>query len=148
MSERRYTHTARLRVRYADTDKMGIVYYGKYFEYFEVARTELLRVCGLPYREIESRGFALPVKEATAKYHRGATYDELLRIEVAMPHLSGPKLEISYSIFAEEGESLLVEGHTTLVFIDQSTGRPCRPPQFFLDALERYSITTSADNTL
>jgi acyl-CoA thioester hydrolase len=137
MSER-LSHTAYVRVRYADTDKMGIVYYGKYFEYFEAARTELLRVCGLPYSVIEERGFALPVRAASARYTRGAKYDDLLRIEVSMPEVHGARLEISYRIFTEDDAQPIVEGETTLVFVEQSSGRPCRPPEFFHDAIKHY----------
>ncbi len=131
-------HTSRIRVRYADTDKMGIVYYGKYFEYFEVARTELLRECGLPYSVIEAAGYGLPVSEASARYYRGAKYDDELRITARIPSIPGPRLAIDYEVRLAGGE-LLAEGKTTLVFVSNETGRPTRPPQIYKDALERYA---------
>ena len=133
------THETLLRVRYADTDTMGIVYYGTYLEYFEVARTEMLRAAGLPYAELEARGYALPVREAQARYERGARYDDLLRITTSLEPNDGPRLRISYEIRLEADGALIATGETTLVFVSKETGRPVRPPQYYFDALERYS---------
>lgn len=138
MSELLFEHTAEIRVRYADTDKMGVVYYGKYFEYFEVARTEMLREYGLPYAELEATGVMLPVSEASAKYLKGAQYDDLLRITCRMPHRPSPRLEISYEVRRKENNELLVTGETTLVFVDASTGRPTRPPKTYLERVEHH----------
>jgi len=132
-------HVTHIRVRYADTDQMGIVYYGKYFEYFEVARTELLRACGLPYKTIESAGFGLPVTEANAKYIRGAKYDDLLRITARIPATVGSRLEIDYLVHLEETNELIAEGKTTLVFVSHTTGKPSRPPEIYREALKRFS---------
>lgn len=131
------TYTAKVRVRYADTDQMGVVYYGKYFEYFEVARTEMLRSIGLPYRTIEEQGFQLPVLEASARYYKGATYDDLLAIECTMDATVRPKLEISYRILLDGSQELLATGATTLAFIDATTGKPARPPMIYREAIER-----------
>lgn len=138
MSELRFEHTAEIRVRYADTDKMGVVYYGKYFEYFEVARTEMLREYGLPYAELEANGVMLPVSEASAKYFRGAKYDDLLRITCTMPHRASPKLEIEYVIRRGDSEEVLVTGMTTLVFVDIASGKPTRPPRSYTDRVEHH----------
>jgi acyl-CoA thioester hydrolase len=132
-------HTTKIRVRYADTDQMGMVYYGKYFEYFEVARTELLRASGLPYAEIEAAGFWLPVSEASARYIRAAKYDDLLRIIAKMPIAISPRLDITYEIRLDTTGELIAEGATTLVFVSSATGKPTRPPQFYRDALERQT---------
>ncbi len=132
-------HITKIRVRYADTDQMGMVYYGKYFEYFEVARTELLRACGLPYAEIEAAGFWLPVSDASAKYLRAAKYDDLLRIVAKMPATISPRLDITYQIRLDETEELIAEGATTLVFVSSATGKPTRPPQMYRDAIERLA---------
>lgn len=131
-------HTTYLRVRYADTDKMGVVYYGKYFEYFEVARTEMLRECGLPYAEIEASGFGLPVLSASAKYIKGAKYDDFLRITATMEAKASTRLDISYLVYHESTGELVAEGATTLVFVATTTGRPSRPPAIFVEALTRY----------
>jgi len=129
------SHTTTIRVRYADTDKMGIVYYAKYLEYFEVARTELLRSLGLPYREIEDRGFALPVAGASIKYYKGAVYDNELLITASMTPKHSPRIEIHYEIRLNGEKELIAEGETTLVFVDAATGKPTKAPQFYLDAI-------------
>jgi acyl-CoA thioester hydrolase len=132
-------HITHIRVRYADTDQMGIVYYGKYFEYFEVARTELLRACGLPYKTIEAAGFGLPVTAASAKYIRSAKYDDLLRITARIPTSVGSRLEIDYLVNLNETGELIAEGSTTLVFVSHATGKPSRPPEIYREALSRFS---------
>ena len=128
-------HTTRLRVRYADTDKMGIVYYAKYLEYFEVARTELLRHLGLPYRVLEEQGFALPVADASVKYFKGAVYDDELLITATITPNNSPRLEISYKISRSDDNTLIAEGTTTLVFTDGKSGKPVRPPKSYLEAV-------------
>ncbi|PIS44167.1 MAG: acyl-CoA thioesterase, partial [Ignavibacteria bacterium CG08_land_8_20_14_0_20_37_9] len=89
-------HISTIRVRYADTDKMQFVYNGKYLEYFEVGRTELLRSLGLPYSEVEEQGYQLPVVEASVKYKSPAHYDDLLEIETMVKELPDPKFRIHY----------------------------------------------------
>jgi acyl-CoA thioester hydrolase len=134
-------HVTKIRVRYADTDQMGMVYYGKYFEYFEVARTELLRACGLPYAEIEAAGFWLPVSDASIKYVRSAKYDDLLRVIARMPASVSPRLEISYEVRLDTTDALIAEGATTLVMVSSATGKPTRPPQIYRDAIERHTTS-------
>src|SRR3989339_252171 len=92
------TNAAEIRVRYADTDKMQFVYNGKYLEYFEVGRTELLRSLGLPYSVVENNGYQLPVIEASVKYKSPAHYDDLLEIETVVAELPNPKFRIHYVI--------------------------------------------------
>jgi acyl-CoA thioester hydrolase len=132
-------HVTHLRVRYADTDQMGIVYYGKYFEYFEVARTEMLRACGLPYATIEAAGFRLPVADAKAKYLRGAKYDDLLRVTASMNNEPATRLEIRYDVHLEDTSELIAQGETTLVFVSSATGKPSRPPEIYVKALAQHS---------
>ncbi len=129
------SHTTTIRVRYADTDQMGIVYYAKYLEYFEVARTELLRELGLPYRTLEESGFALPVAEAAIKYFKGATYDDELLVTASLEPQNSPRLEISYVIERSSDNQKIVEGTTTLVFTAKESGRPVRPPEQYLKAV-------------
>ncbi|HYM20921.1 MAG TPA: thioesterase family protein [Candidatus Kapabacteria bacterium] len=129
------SHTTRLRVRYADTDQMGIVYYAKYLEYFEVARTELLRELGLPYRTLEEEGFALPVADASIKYFKGATYDDELLVTATIAPKNSPRLEILYSITRSGDSAPIAEGSTTLVFTDKENGKPIRPPAKYLQAV-------------
>lgn len=129
------SHATTLRVRYADTDQMGVVYYAKYLEYFEVARTEFLRIHGLPYRALEESGYMLPVADATIKYFKGATYDDELIITASLEPEYSPRLRITYSVRRQGDDALIVEGATMLVFTDKTTGKPVRPPKSYLDAV-------------
>ena len=129
-------HVSQIRVRYADTDQMKFVYYGKYFEYFEQGRSDFMRSIGLPYTEIESHGVYLPVIEAYAKYRQSARYDELLNVETVVPEMPVARVRIEYKITRDgEGEPL-VEGYTVHSFINVSTGKPTRAPSMFIHALE------------
>lgn len=115
---------AEYRVAYADTDKMGFVYYGNYLVYFERTRTELMRQQGLTYRELEAMGIALPVIEAHLKYHAPAHYDDVLSFHGRVTALQGVRLTIACEV--RRGDTLLAEGYTTLAFMDAATGRPKR----------------------
>ncbi len=124
-----------VRVRYADTDKMGVVYYSNYAVFYEVGRTEMFRSLGVPYSSLEEQGIALPVVELVCHYHRSAHYDELLDVEVTIPERPTAKIKIDYKIFNEEGV-LLNDGSTTLVFLDIKSGRPIRAPKEVLDRID------------
>ena len=119
-------NTTQYRVCYADTDQMGVVYYANYFMLFERARTELLRLNGLSYKEIEEQGFMLPVLDAHAKYHRPARYDDLLDVTARVVEFDGLKLKTACEV--KRDGVLLVDGDVTLVFLNAKTGRPARPP--------------------
>lgn len=119
--------TTQYRVCYADTDQMGVVYYANYFMLFERARTELLRLNGLSYKQIEEQGFMLPVLDAHAKYHRPARYDDLLDITARVIEFDGLKLKTACEV--KRDGILLVDGDVTLVFLNAQTGRPSRPPE-------------------
>jgi acyl-CoA thioester hydrolase len=114
------------RVPYADTDKMGVVYYANYLVYFERLRNELLRESGLPYAEFESRGLMLPVVEAHCRYHAPAGYDDLLTIVGWIAEARGPRLTIRCEV--RRDGILLVSGHTVHACVDIRTRRPVRPP--------------------
>ncbi len=129
-------HTTLLRPRYADTDQMKFVYYGKYFEYFEQARSELLRAIGITYSEIESHGYLLPVIEASAKYKRPVHYDEEIRIETTMPEMPVARIRLEYRIYRGDEPEPVAEGYTVHSFISAATGKPARAPQFFLHVVE------------
>jgi acyl-CoA thioester hydrolase len=125
-----------IRVRYADTDAMKFVYYGKYFEYFEQGRSELLRSIGLPYTEIEKQGIYIAVIEAFAKYRKSARYDDLLTVETSVSEMPVARVRIQYRIFLEGESEPIVEGYTIHSFLNESTGRPTRPPAMFLQTLQ------------
>ena len=127
-----------IRVRYADTDKMQFVYNGKYLEYFEVGRAELLRSIGLPYSEVEKRGYQLPLIEAGLKYKQPAKYDELLEVEAINRELYSAKVHIEYIVSKKETGEIVAEGFTTHMFIKSDSKKPTRPPQFYIDALKEF----------
>lgn len=112
----------KIRVRYQETDQMGVVYYGNYFTWFEVGRTELLRSTGSSYREMESTGVFLPVVEATCHYKSPARYDDLLTIKTSISKLSVARIVFAYTMVGEDGR-LVVEGSTTHAFVS-SEGKP------------------------
>ena len=113
------------RVPYADTDKMGVVYYANYLVFFERARNELLRSVGLPYAVMEEEGLMLPVIEAHCHYRRPARYDDLLEIHACVKEIKGARVNIACEV-RRDGE-LLVEGHTIHACVNPQ-GRPIRPP--------------------
>ena len=122
-----FVHEIKLRVRYAETDQMGVVWHGNYLQYFEDARTEALRVLGWSYRDMEKDGVMLPLVEAHLFYHRPATYDELVTVKVSVLEAPTARLRFDYEVLNERGEQL-VTGHTVLGCVDVATRRPCRPP--------------------
>lgn len=123
-----FEHQTQLRVRYAETDRMGVVWHGNYLQYFEHARTEALRACGGSYRNLEESGVMLPVVEVGIQYFKPAGYDDLLTVTTRVNDRPGARLRFDYEIRNDEGE-MVASGHTVLAFIDAATRRPCRPPQ-------------------
>jgi acyl-CoA thioester hydrolase len=126
-----------LRVRYAETDKMGVVYYGNYPQYYEVGRVECLRRLGTSYKALEENGFYMPVASMNICYHKPAFYDDNLRIRTTVKEMPGVRMDFFYEIFNEKDE-LLNTGETTLVFMSEETHRPSRPPSWFLELLKAY----------
>lgn len=132
-----YTSTTKIRVRYAETDMMGYVYYGNYATYFEVARVEAIKKLGFSYRRMEDEGIALPVLEFSIKYYKPAFYDDELRIETTISELPKARISFTYQTFNEKNE-LINEAATTLVFINKNTQRPCAAPDDFIEAMKAY----------
>jgi acyl-CoA thioester hydrolase len=118
---------SRVRVRYAETDQMGVVYYSNYFVWFEVGRTDLLRDSGLTYRELEAEGVSLPVIEAHCEYHRPARYDDDLEIVTTGALLSPVRVEFTYRIVKSQDGAELATGRTVHAVLDRD-GSPCRLP--------------------
>jgi acyl-CoA thioester hydrolase len=131
-------HFTELRVRYADTDQMRFAYNGKYFEYFEVGRTEMMREVGLPYEVIEKSGFFMPVIETKIHFFAPAFYDELLVIETRVEKLPIVKVHIDHVIKAKERDVVICKGYVELAFLDAKTNRPTRAPKLFIDAVKKY----------
>jgi acyl-CoA thioester hydrolase len=119
------------RVTYADTDAMGVAYHSNYFKWFEMGRTEYLRNLGIPYKEIEKKGFLLPVVSAYCKYIKPARYDDLLRIETMFTEVKRASIKIHYEIFLEDSEIELVNGYTMHALTDKE-GKIRRIPDFII----------------
>ncbi|MDZ4666995.1 MAG: thioesterase family protein [bacterium] len=126
-----------LRVRYAETDQMGYVYYGNYAQYYEVARVEALRQIGLSYKMFEDQGVMMPVLDLNCKYLKPAKYDDLLTIKTIINKLPGVRIEFNYEVYNEAGV-LLNRGETTLVCINMLSQRPCNAPAILLEKLLPY----------
>jgi acyl-CoA thioester hydrolase len=118
-------HEISIRVRYAETDRMGLLHHATYFVYFEMGRTELLRQRGLSYREIEDAGHFLVIVDLGCKYKRPAYYDDLLTLRTTVKRVTHVKIEHVYQVL-RDGQ-ILAEGHSTLACVDRE-GRPQRLP--------------------
>ncbi|MEL1243932.1 thioesterase family protein [Flavobacterium sp. DGU11] len=127
-------HEFNIRVRYAETDQMGVVYHGNYAQYFEMGRVEWLRNLGLSYSFMEKNGIMLPVVSLTINYKKPARYDDLLTVRTIFKKQSSVKIEFDYEIYSEMGE-LLTTGNSVLVFVNMETGRPVLPPDYVLEKI-------------
>ncbi|MFN8436781.1 MAG: thioesterase family protein [Cytophagales bacterium] len=132
-----FVNETQLRVRYAETDQMGYVYYGNYATYLEVARVESLRKIGVTYSELEHNGIMMPVLEYKTKYIRPAKYDQLLTIKTIIKELPKIRIVFEYEIYNEDNE-LLNKAETTLVFVDASTMKPIQTPETVTNQLKQY----------
>jgi len=128
-------HEFKVRVRYAETDQMGVVYHGNYAQYFEMGRVEWLRNLGLSYKFMEENGIMLPVVSLTLNYKKPARYDDLLTVRTILKKQESVKIEFDYEIYNEGGE-LLTIGNSVLVFVDMKTGRPVTPPDYVKEKLK------------
>lgn len=125
-----------IRVRYAETDQMGVVYHGNYAQYFEMGRVEWLRNMGISYKYMEENGVMLPVVTLTMNYKKPARYDDLLRVKTIYKSQTSVKIEFDYEIYNEKNE-LLTTGYSMLVFVDVKSGRPTLPPKYLVASLEK-----------
>ena len=121
-------HIYKVRARYADTDPMGVVYHGRYFEWFEAARTELLRDEGMPYLKMEEDGISLPVVEVYCRYRRSVIYDEAVRVKTTIGELTRSRIRLDYEIIGEKENETRVQGYTIHCYLD-GQGRPIRAPK-------------------
>ncbi len=126
-----------LRVRYAETDRMGYVYYGNYAQYFEVARVESLRQLGFTYKKMEDDGIILPVAEYHIRYMKPAYYDDLLTIFTTITAMPAVRLQFEYETYNAQN-MLLNRASTTLVFLSKETMKPCTAPAHFSESLKKY----------
>jgi acyl-CoA thioester hydrolase len=127
-------HEILVRVRYAETDQMGVVYHGNYAQYLEMGRVEWLRNMGVSYKTMEESGIMLPVVSLNMNYKKPARYDDLLTIKTILKSQSTVKIEFDYEIYNEKLE-LLTIASSVLVFVDMKTGRPTTPPDYIKEKL-------------
>ncbi len=117
------TSEIQTRVRYAETDQMGLVYHANYYVWFEMGRTEHFRLLGLPYVELEAEGVFLPVVETFCQYKAPARYDDLLTIRTTVGEIGAARISFSYQVLRPADGRLLAEGRTVHAFVDEE-GRP------------------------
>ncbi|MFW5792827.1 MAG: acyl-CoA thioesterase [Bacteroidota bacterium] len=129
-----FVNETKLRVRYAETDQMGFVYYGNYAQYYEVGRVSAMRELGISYKEMEEKGVIMPLVSMNVKFIRPAHYDDLLTVKTYVKEMPKVRMTFEYEIFNEEGVLLNV-GETVLVFVDPIKTKPCGAPKWFLDII-------------
>ena len=123
-------HEIQIRVRYPETDPMGVLYHGNYLMYFEMGRTELLRASGGNYRQMEESGLFCVVVRAECRYHKPARYDDLLTLQTTVTKITQAKIEHEYRLLREN--DLLAVGQVTLAMVDRE-GNVCRVPEWLSD---------------
>jgi len=133
-------HVSEFRVRYSETDQMGVVYHAEYLVWCEVGRTDLIRALGLPYADLERRGTALAVAEASIRYHAAARYDDIIRVETRLVDVRSRAITFEYVIRNASTGDRLASARTMLVSIDP-TGRPVPMPADVRALMERGAVT-------
>lgn len=137
-----FSFSTEIRVRYADTDQMGFVYYGNYASYFEIGRVEALRSLGIVYKDLEAEGIVMPVLENYSKYIKPAYYDNLLTLKVFVKEWPGTRIRFDYEIYNPEGEIIHI-GYTVLVFLKTETLKVIPFPEYIQKALNVFFEKTS-----
>ena len=125
-----------IKIYYKDVDQMGIVYYSRYYEYFEEARTELLASIGLDVTEVEKKGITLPVISSHCDYKRGAKFEQNILVKASIDSKPKSKLHIDYFVFIENEKDFIVNGYTEHAFVNER-GQTVRAPKIFLDHLDQ-----------
>ncbi len=126
------------RIRYAETDQMGVVYHGNYPQYLEMGRVEWLRNFGVSYKDMEENGVMLPVISLQLNFKKSAVYDDLISVSTRLVKTPSVRIEFDYEIHNEDGE-LLATANTVLVFMDMKTKRPIKCPDYLLEKIEAQS---------
>ncbi len=127
--------STQIRVRYGETDQMGVVYHGNYATYFEIARTEWLRNLGISYKELEKKGVMLPVISLSLNFLKSAKYDDVLTITVSLKKTPLVKIDFDYEIINQNHEKVST-GNSVLAFIDMKTNKPIKCPSYILQKLD------------
>jgi acyl-CoA thioester hydrolase len=131
------TSEIKIRVRYAETDQMGFVYYGRYAEYYEIGRVETMRKLSLSYKEMEEKGILMPVIEYHIEYKKPAFYDDELFLITTIKELPKLKITFHHEMFNTNGQ-LLNTGYVTLVFLNKETKKPVLAPDWFLNECKKF----------
>jgi acyl-CoA thioester hydrolase len=134
-----YGTSVKLRIRYAETDKMGYCYYGNYAQFFEVARVELLRELGIVYKDLEDGGIILPVTHFTIDYFKPAFYDDEITVHCELKELPSACIEFHYTTINAKSE-ILNKSVTKLVFYSVQSSKPIRPPKDFIELFKPYFL--------
>jgi acyl-CoA thioester hydrolase len=135
-----FVYESKVRVRYIETDQMGIVHHANYAQYYELARTECFEACsGMSYATMEAEGVMLPILELQSRYLKPAYYNQILTIKSIVNTIPSVRLNVDYEIYNEANE-LINTGKTTLVFVNKETRRPCQPPESFMKNVRQYFI--------
>ncbi len=129
------SHHTFVKIRYAETDQMGVVHHGNYPQYLEIARLEWLSELGVSYKTMEEEGIMLPVYELNLKYIKPVTFDEKIRIETRLHEMPNVKIIFDYLVYNEK-EELVTSASSVLVFMDAKTRRPMRCPEYILEKLK------------
>ena len=129
------SHNFHVKVYYKDIDQMGIVYYSRYFEFFELARTELLKSIGFAVKDIEKNDFFLPVVSASCEYIKSASFEDTLIIESQIIKTPSARLQVDYNIISDNDQSVIAKGKTVHGFINRK-GKPKKPPKALIEKIE------------
>jgi acyl-CoA thioester hydrolase len=129
-----YSHTSKVKVRYGETDQMGVVYHGNYAQYFEIGRLEWLESLGISYKEMEKEGVILPVVSLEVSFKKPAYYDDVLSIKTTLIKSPNISIEFAYEI-TNSALELITKGYSKLVFVSADTKKPTRCPKYILDQI-------------
>ncbi|MGH1385241.1 acyl-CoA thioesterase [Kordia sp.] len=134
-------HEIKTRIRYAETDQMGVVYHGNYVQFIEMGRTEWLRALGISYKEMEAMGVMLPVISIQINYKKSAYYDDVLTVRTTLKKLPSVKIEFEYEILNESKE-IITNGNAVLAFINMKTKRPMKCPMHLIEKLSTIDFSS------
>jgi acyl-CoA thioester hydrolase len=133
-----FVYESKVKVRYVETDQMGVVHHSNYAQYYELARTECFEaVSGMTYESMEADGVMLPILELHSKYIKPAFYNQVLTIKSIVKELPSVRLTVDYEIYNGTAQ-LINTGSTTLVFVNKTTRRPCQPPERFMENVRQH----------
>ena len=138
-----FSHRTTYRVIYGDTDNMGQAYYGNYFRWFEIGRSEMFRSLGLPYKAVEDNGIFLPVAESHCKYSSLAKYDDVLVIETTLDTKLKAGIKFDYIIYHEDGKTIVAKGYTKHPCVNRD-GKVVRPPGFLKEIIAKIKAESEA----